>query len=401
MTLNEILGVEGTLVMPEDEMRTYIFDRKLHPDPKIAEEQEEGLREAIIYNGKHIDEVLSDSITGSEREGAIRYTPRKSSEAHFYIPNTGRLHIVNPRGVIRLKRDEDLVKAMGYFLGRNVRLYVAHYEGASSSASHRFEHMAFQNVKDALGHTRLEEAAEKRRLTIILGPHGSLGVEDIEVEHIHQNDYLNYRILRIGEEQVLNFDYIFGDQARNLLHQIYTTISADFNGSKMDIYVFHYGKVGLLNPQIETGQIVVPVGSLDEDKVLLGERKIFPLYNELSIDSQISRNPKFAKLFRDLLGQNVAEGVTVNTISVLGQTMENLLKDREAGGDFLDMEWAVMEGTSVASRSTYPGLGNVFYFLAGIGSDRPLMGETLGNTDYLVANEQKVADAFKEIIRKL
>ncbi len=398
MTLNEILGVEGSLAMPESEMRAYVFERKLHPDAGVAEEQKRGLKEVIIYNGKHIDEVLSDSITGSEREEAIRYTPAKSSEAHFYIPKTGRLHIVNPRGVIRLKRDEDLAKALGYFLEREIRLYVAHYDGTSSSASHRFEHMAFQNVKDALSRVDLTDAAAKRRLTIILGPHSSLG--DVDVLHNHLDDYLNYRILRIGKEQVINFDYIFGDQARNVLHQIYTTVSADFNGQRIEIYVFHYGKVGILNPEMQTGQIVVPIGSLDEDKVLSGERKIFPLYNELSLDGQVSRNPEIAQMFRRHLG-SVAEGVTVNTISVLGQTVENLTIDRKAGGDFLDMEWAVMAGTSVASKSTYPGLGEVSYFLAGIGSDRPLLGETLGNTDYLVANEQKVADAFKEIIRNL
>ncbi len=395
-TLEDLLGVQGTLVMPPEAMKDYVFERKLHPDIAVQSRQIEGLREVIIHNGKHVDEVWQNSILGREQAEAMSYNPPKSNESHFYIPSTGRLHIVNPRGVIRLKRDQDLVKALGYFLGREIDLSISHYEGKASKASHRFEHMAFLTVEDALRKVDMSAIARNGRLSLILGPHASLDTSDVTVVNEDMNDYLNYRVLKIGDEAVINFDYIFGDQARNVLHQIYTTLSADMNPVP-SIMVFHYGKIGLLNPAFNIGQIVVPTGSLDEDKVLAGEKRVFPLYNELSANGG-SRYPQVAELFRRYARQEVKEGITVNTISVLGQTIEDLERNRTAGGDVLDMEWAVMQGTSVASNSTYPGLVGVYYFLAGVGSDRPLLGENLGNTRYADGNERTVANAFKKIL---
>ena len=40
------------------------------------------------------------------------------------------------------------------------------------------------------------------------------------------------------------------------------------------------------------------------------------------------------------------------------------------------------------------------YFLAGVGSDKPLKGQTLGNTEYPGKVEQKVAGSLLEIIRR-
>ncbi len=397
MTLEDILGVAGkTLVMSEGDMRTYVFARKLHPSKEIREMQLSGLREVVIHNAKHVDEVERESIVGRERQGAIKYIPEKSSEPHFYVPETGRLHIVNSRGVIRLKRDEDLAKSLGYFLGRDIELFVNHYEGASSKASHRFEHFAFQLVEDAFQHIDSEAFVRNQRFNVILGPHASLDTSDVVVKHAHESEYLNYRVLKVGNEVALNFDYIFGDQARDILHKVYLVLSSDFRGLE-EVNVFHYGKVGILKPGLEIGQIVVPVGSIDEEKILAGKGSIFPLDNELSGNSQ---NP-LAGFFERYVGQKVATGVTVNTISVVGQTIEDLELDRNAGGDVLDMEWAAMAGTSVGSGSTYPWLKRIRYFLAGTGSDKPLEGKNLGNTEYPVQNERLIANAMKEIIRRL
>ena len=75
-------------------------------------------------------------------------------------------------------------------------------------------------------------------------------------------------------------------------------------------------------------------------------------------------------------------------MSVLRQKKENLELCLSAGGDFVDMEWR--------SMSTNPQMN---YFFAGVCSDKPLKGNNLANTKYQKEKEEKVADAFKEIIK--
>ena len=61
----------------------------------------------------------------------------------------------------------------------------------------------------------------------------------------------------------------------------------------------------------------------------------------------------------------------------------------------------VMSTVGLGSESVYPGLGKVRHFYAGVGSDKPLAGQTLGNTQYSVRREQAIAGAFLEMIRNL
>ena len=64
------------------------------------------------------------------------------------------------------------------------------------------------------------------------------------------------------------------------------------------------------------------------------------------------------------------------------------------------MEWIVMASLDAGSESTYPGIGTIRYFLAGVGSDKPLKGQTLGNTEYPKQVEQSVAASLLEIVRR-
>ncbi len=408
-TLEERLGVNGTLVMGPEDVRTYAFGRKLHPDKVVQEAQTAGIREVVIHNAKTAEEVRRN--LASVRIDAQEYTPLKSNEVHFYVPNTGTLHVVNPRGVIRLKRDQQLVHALSHVLGRDLGLLVDHYTsdeepphrfkqnesfvGEPSRAQHRFEHFAYKIVADVCDNLDRASVVGNSRLNLLLGPHSSLNLEDVVVEHGSKNDYLNFRILRIGDEVVVNFDYIFADQARNILHKLCSVVSAEFEGAGVDINIFHYGKIGILNQHAEIGQIVVPTGAMEEHNLQRGVSKVFPIHN------QLVSNLGVADRFTELVGQMPYEGITVNTISVLGQTRESLEAARRAGGRFLDMEWLVMSGIDIGAESLYPNLGAIRYFFAGVGSDKPLAGQTLGNTSYAVSVERKVANALATIIREL
>ncbi len=209
-----------------------------------------------------------------------------------------------------------------------------------------------------------------------------------------QNDFLNYKILEVGDQVVVAFDYIFADQARNVLSQMYSTLSARFGG--IDVSVFHFGKVGLLAPSLDIGHICVVTGSIDEEDIQQGDLRLSPIHNQL--DPQ--RDREIAKEFAELVEEPIHYGTTVNTISVLRQTKQALEQDLKAGGDFLDMEWSAMAGLDHGRRSCYPHLGQIRYFFAGIGSDNPMKGATLGNTAYPRETERKVAEAFLELIRR-
>ena len=194
-SLEEKLGAKGTLIMGNDDRRDYSFARKLSPDPVLMEAQVKGLRQVIIHNAYHTEEILR--VLARANITALQFVPQNSAETHLYVPESGTLHVINPRGVIRLKRDEGLIYALEDALGRELRILVDHYTdeerapdrfqqntgyvGDPSRASHRFEHLAFKTNVDAGEFLDRALIAEKRRLNVVMGPHGSLPLDNVTV----------------------------------------------------------------------------------------------------------------------------------------------------------------------------------------------------------------------------
>ena len=227
---------------------------------------------------------------------------------------------------------------------------------------------------------------------MVFGPHRSFPVSEGEVLGGSQNDYLNYRVVDCAGLAV-NFDYVFGDQACHVLGEMFQVLSDRYD--HLDVNVVHFGKVGILNDQYGLGSLLLPMGALEETEVLRGDLRPVPIHNQLVL------NAGLGQFFVDAVGVPHAQGRTVNTVSVLKQTRSGLEKCLVAGGDFLDMEWSVMDGLGRGYQVNYPNLGRLSYFFAGIGSDKPLQQQTLADTLYPLDVERKVGIALKDLLVKL
>ena len=407
-TLADLLGVKGTLVMSDEAARQYAFERKL-ADPntqrELFDEQLNGLRGVIIENAKTEDEVRSNLIDAGF--SPVEYHPPKSNEAHFYVRENGFIHAVNSRGITRMKRDEALAVILKYVLPQPIAVDVSNQGHNRRRANDRFELFAFNLVDDIFNHLNKDTVASNGRVNLVFGPYVSMDqvmkARDCEIVHETTNDYLNYRLVVMKTsptlELVINFDYIFADQAKDVLHKLYKGIAAEFSGKSIDINLLHYGKVGVLDPATNVGDIIIPTGAIDDEKLQYAIKRGQPTPPHYPIKNQLVTNPEARRIFYSANEGRIHTGLTVNTTSVPHQTREGLQADLDAGGLSLDMEWIVMASLDAGSESTYPGLGTIRYFLAGIGSDKPLEGQNLGNTEYPRNIEQKVAASFLQLIR--
>ena len=373
--------------MNDEQRKKYTFDRKLPPDEKIKDEQLKNLKKIIIHNAKKTDE-LSKEISVLKK-----YFPKKSTEIHFWDKEKGTLHAINPRGVMRKFRDADLAESLREIIGRNIEIVIDDYENDSAIASRRFEKFAFLLVSDIFKNIDVESIRKQKNLFVILGPHRSLELNGNKQILENKNEYLDYKIIQVGDKIVICFDYIFADQAKNILTQLYSMASSYFSGINLNI--FHFGKIGILNPNLGIGDICVPIAALDEMKVVKGDFRTYTIHNELKF------NKKIAEIFREHIGEEIYTGTTINMVSVLKQSKSTLEHGLKAGGDFLDMEWSVMASLDHGYHSNYPNLGSINYFLVGIGSDKPLEGKTLADTEYPLDKEKSVSRAFIEIIKSL
>ncbi|MBI5389863.1 hypothetical protein HZB02_00050 [Candidatus Woesearchaeota archaeon] len=378
----------STYVIAGDDRKQYAYERKLHQDHGIRSHQERNLQGIILHNGYRTEEVERDmrryKFSGSA------YFPERSTERHFYDQHNGVLHVVNPRGMIRLERDKDLVEALQEVWGRTLELEIDHYQGNAAKAQDRFMHFAF-NLADEMIQNLEGSIYNGSTLFILMGPYHALAEQHLKISKQNTNDYLNYRILHVGGKTVLNLDYIFGDQAEHVLSKLYGTISASYTGVRIN--VFHYGKIGTVERHLEIGDVGIPTGALDDHR--LEQRRISPIWNQLALDTEAR------SFLEQRTGRTAIEGKTVNTISVLRQTTEILQQAKEAGGSFLDMEWAVMASLDHASNSRYPNLGEVKHFFAGVVSDNPLMGKNLGNIPHPYDYEANLAEAMVKLIEHI
>ncbi len=375
------------IIMRGDALQTYVYDRKLHRDEGRRKLQTQGLQRIIVHNAQRTEEV--ENFLRGVRVEAEKYFPKRSTEAHFYDPKNGDLHVVNPRGTIRLVRDEDLAWALISHL--RVDFEIDHYEGSEVKATRRFQQFAYELVDEAFSHLNPEQIKDQRSIDIFIGPHSSLKLEAGEEQASQENDFLNYKILKLGDRVAISFDYIFADQAKNVLNQVYNHLSA--LRAQINVNVFHYGKIGILNPDLEVGQTCLPHTSLDENKVLNNDPRKSPIHNQLTLETEE------ASRFVKLVGEEPYQGTTVNTISVLRQTRSSLQSCLAVKGDFLDMEWAAMASLDHGANSSYPNLGKIRYYFAGVGSDKPLEEQTLGDTEFPREKERLVAGAFLEMRR--
>ena len=376
----------------------YVESRKLHPDPELARQQRERLRKITIHNAMTTQEVRSQLDTEGKTD-RIEYLPPSSTEPHIWIPGAGELHVLNFRGNVRLIRDIDQAIVLSGLCASPVAISTEHHRGLARHASQRFRRFAFDLADRILAETPPVPRGAQGTLDLLIGPHQSLDIRGTRTVAQQENEYLNYRILRAGERTIINLDYIFADQALHVLSQLCSTLSADtIDGriGKTGVRVFHYGKIGLLRDDLRVGDICVPYAAVDESRIAEGDIHRSPIPNGLDPEC----DPATAASFACRIGTAPYRVVTVNSISVLRQRRHALEMARDAGGDVIDMEWAAMASLIHGAKSAYPGIGRLRYCFAGIGSDRPLAGETLGDTTYPTDHERVVAKAMLDLIKE-
>lgn len=396
-----------TDLMNNESLKSYILTRSFHKDAMIKQEQLRNISKVIVHNAKssfEVEQGLKTYVAGDY----LKYLPPKSTEVHFYFKD-GTMHISNPRSAERVAREINLNEGLEMLVGREIPLQIMNYRNNRVKANVRFREFAFTLCDRAFSDIEKLYESFPESLNLIFGPHESLGKSidvildsrDDERNKDPENDlreFLNYKIIALGDKLVLAFDYVFSDQARDILETTYHQLNARYsetlkNGERANVNIFHYGKVGILNSDLDVGTVAIPSQAMDELKMKKGEVSIIDLNNRLAQDNE------YSEIFKGMVNPGFT-GMTLNSNAVLRQKRANLIEARDKGCAFIDMEWAAMAGLDLGMSNVYPAI-TVNHFFAGVGSDTPLTGKTLGNTSYPAGKEGLVASAMLYLIANI
>jgi hypothetical protein len=370
-----------TDLMDDEKRVQYTVDRQLHPDEAIRAKQLENLEHLVLHNGFKPEEVEP------EMGGFLKFKPIASVESNFYDEATGTLHVINTKGDIRYDRIRHHFGILGRATEQKLNWDIKHFGGEQKFASARFRDLAFELVNEAYDRLDVEEFTHDGVLNVIFGPFDNFPLDEgIEVIDEIKNDFLNYRLLDMGGYFAVNFDYVFADQAKNVIEQFCLATNNEVLGAWVNI--FHYGKVGVLDSKANVGDVFVPTGFMDEKLLKDNLQTIYPINNQLLI------NPKATEMLEKYVG-SFHEGSTLNTASILRQKRVVLEEARDLGATTIDMEW----GPMASYHNHYDGVDAVRYFFAGVGSDKPLEGQTLAETKFEKRQLNNIARAFTDMIR--
>lgn len=388
-----------TPIMGPEQRLSYTVDRKL--DALRAEEQLAGLQRITLYNG-----FLEQEVAPRLGDRHEPFTPPKSVETHWFDPCTGHLVSYNPRGTTRFTRDYSQATVLREALSttdRELTIEVVHRHDDEAEPPRWFPKNARRLNRElfrTLEARRPGALAQQESLDVIMGPHDALHVteEELVVDSIDggaYNDYLPYRLLDLSGRVVVNFDYIFADQARHVLDNLLETVNAYHRDMAVNIY--HYGKVGLLRGDLHVEQNIVlaPNGAFDETQLREGTGH-WPIRN------QFSRNGEAAERFAAAVAAEVHHGLTYHTNSILHQTREELTAAKhhgDNGGTSIDMEALLITVPYFGFRAWLPRIRTINHFLAYVPSDEPLLGKTLADTSFPTERQERIGAAVKAEIR--
>jgi hypothetical protein len=392
-------------ILSGDSLKKYVFDRKTHPDESERDLQLKHLKEIKIHNGYRVSDVVSLLKQAGVYDEQMMYIPKASTEPHFFDALKGIIHIINTRGNIRLERDLNQARALEQILGRDIIININHAneslgaEGTRFTARRQFKRFAYELAEDCFCNLDAEKIRVQKKMYVLIGPHSSLQVSKDEIVHSCEDDFLNYRILEKENRQIINLDYIFSDQAINILNQIFAITNDNFVSENMKVCVLHYGKVGLLGTRngrsIPIGSCTIPDRAYDEADLFNGYGTSFDLHNRFAQDVRLK------EYLSDILQDYVPIGPSLNSISVLGQKRSILRYARELGIQEIDMERLGISTLRPGFKTRYPYINDIEFYFAGVGSDSPLDGATLGNTEHPYGSEKKLAQGILSIATEL
>jgi len=387
---------EKTDLMSDNEIEKYIIERTLFPKEEDRIEQLSKLEKFIIHNSFTSDEVkktLKDAGLDFEE-----YFPNKSKESHFYVPETKSIHIFNNKDPERFERDKNLILGLEDIFRKGLKLKVINYHDRPEEAVDRFKKFAFKLVDEVFNNIK-GDINKEDYINIIMGPFESFEFDDTEILHENDNDYLDYKIIKINKKLTISLDYVFAGQSYDVLNKIFSNLNANHNLAGIKARIFHYGKVGVLNKVndngiIKVGDICIPNAFITEEDS--EKDKSFCKYN---LKNELSSDKRLIERFKKETRKILYFGSTFNSMPILKQKRSNLNQILEKqNARFLDMEWTKIGFIGMEKRTMYPYLGPFKYYFAGTASDIPLEGINLGNTNYKRESEIPISEFYKKII---
>ncbi len=180
----------------------------------------------------------------------------------------------------------------------------------------------------------------------------SLSKENPEIKHLMKkglqhiirvnDDYLNYQIIPVDEQHILNLGYVYGGQARNILHYILT--SFDPGETVRFIYT---GKAGNVNPKAKVQDLIFGSYVISEDylsaptiKVKRGRRDFENLFLK-----------DWKHDITDSLGLNAFDGGVMGVRAAVSENQE----DMRRGYEYLKCDGVEMELFSILGSIIHDG----------------------------------------------
>lgn len=171
------------------------------------------------------------------------------------------------------------------------------------------------------------------------------------------DDYLDTQILDVEGTNVLNFGYVYADQAGKLLFQTLRAIGGHLrrNGAKPTVNVYMFGRFGGLADTLERQDIVFPTH----------------IINQTDIDEQRPLIYECQNIFA------AGDWLNLNVRTAVDETTEQLEAARVLKAKSIDMESFEMVMALETARQRYNPVMNLRFGLIGHISDNPLKDDTL------------------------
>ncbi|MBR9703449.1 hypothetical protein GOV10_05390 [Candidatus Woesearchaeota archaeon] len=336
-------------ILAGDELKRYAETRLFGTNvtPEIVDKIE-------LHNGILPSQLLQAYAERGEKLTLVEQV--NAREPLFY--RNGVLHIPQYSGFGRARRYRHLIKRYSSLQQKALEFTETNHEGRTET------NMAYENY----AYDFIKELSYKEPFTfldgVIIGNTEAVAKQTKVLRNLG-NEYLDAQIIKTegttGEKYLLNFGYVYGDQAGILLNKFLRHWDGDRLGNgkeKFSIYTF--GRFGSLEDKKERQDIVTPTQIINESDLVRGKALIHPIDNCFSNENH--------------------ESLNLNVRSVVDETTEHLLNAREQGASTVDMELFEMTMAINQARERYYDGGEKFFIefgALGYVSDKPLHGDTL------------------------
>lgn len=360
--------------------------------PEIIKEK---VSKIVILNGYTSTESLEMFDALSMKKDIVSVDFNLGREKGFLHEKTGVLYIAQPVSKVRGDRFVDMLYTGCVKEQKDWKVEVVASDDTPQkriTALTNYENRAYDFVKElSLRHDMLKDIDY-----VTLGPikwmakHTKSDADVRVLERHLDDDYLAHMITEvIGEngesKKVLNIDYVFADQAANVIDKLLLTYHACTDDAESrTLHLLMYGKVGGIKERLHINDLVFPNGLISEYDIVNGNSKHTPMYN----------------VFEDYYGKNE---FILNETSVPLQRKSVLIDGSRRDCSVVEMEALHATLAINAGRNIYHNL-NINHGFATFISDLPLQeGATTlanGTRELLEPGMKSVVDVVVDYVKR-